>query len=87
MKTLLSTAALVAATSCGMAHAQGEATGAKKKRAFADIYTECGLGTMIAPKNAAVAAVTNVTWDLGTTAISSDDSSEDARAARNRRRH
>ncbi|VAW79165.1 hypothetical protein MNBD_GAMMA15-203 [hydrothermal vent metagenome] len=46
-------------------------------REFADIYTECGLGAMIAPKNEAVAAVTNVTWDLGTTAISSNVSSED----------
>ena len=46
-------------------------------RDFADIYTECGLGAMIAPKNAAVAAVTNVTWDWGTTAISSNISSPD----------
>jgi hypothetical protein len=47
-------------------------------REFADIYTECGLGAMIAPKNEAVAAVTNVTWDLGTTAISSNISSPDS---------
>lgn len=46
-------------------------------REFADIYTECGLGAIIAPSNQAVAAVTNVTWDLGTTAISSNISSED----------
>ncbi len=44
-------------------------------RDFADIYTDCGLGAMIAPKTPAVAAVTNVTWDLGTTAISSNISS------------
>lgn len=47
-------------------------------REFADIYTECGLGAMIAPNNDAVAAVTNVTWDLGTTAISSNISSPDS---------
>ena len=47
-------------------------------REFADIYTECGLGAMIAPSNAAVAAVTNVTWDSGTTAISSNASSPDS---------
>jgi len=46
-------------------------------REFADIYTECGLGALIAPRNGAVAAVTNVTWDLGTTAISSNISSPD----------
>lgn len=47
-------------------------------REFADIYTECGLGAIIAPNNGAVAAITNVTWDLGTTAISSDISSPDS---------
>jgi hypothetical protein len=47
-------------------------------REFADIYTECGLGAVIAPNNGAVAAVTNVTWDLGTTAVSSDASSADS---------
>lgn len=41
-------------------------------RDFADIYTECGLGAMIAPRNGTVAAITNVTWDLGTTAVSSN---------------
>lgn len=46
-------------------------------REFADIYTECGLGSLIAPSNTAVAAVTNVTWDSGTTAISSNISSPD----------
>ena len=46
-------------------------------REFADIYTECGLGSMIAPRNEAVAAVTNVTWDSGTTAISSNISCPD----------
>ena len=44
-------------------------------REFADIYTQCGLGAMIAPNNDVVAAITNVTWDLGTTAISSNASS------------
>lgn len=46
-------------------------------REFAEIYTECGLGAMIAPKHEAVAAVTNVTWDLGTTAVTSNVSSPD----------
>lgn len=46
-------------------------------REFADIYTDCGLGAMIAPNNAPVAAVTNITWDLGTTAVSSNVSSAD----------
>jgi len=53
------------------------AANAATDREFADIYTDCGLGAMIAPNNDAVAAVTNVTWDLGTTAISSNASSPD----------
>jgi len=44
-------------------------------REFADIYVDCGLGAMIAPNTPAVAAVTNVTWDLGTTAVISNASS------------
>lgn len=53
------------------------ASGQASAREFADIYTDCGLGALIAPKNGAVAAVTNVTWDLGTTAVSSNASSAD----------
>ncbi len=55
----------------------GVVSKAAAEREFADIYEECGLGAMIAPKNPAVAAVTNVTWDSGTTAISSNISSPD----------
>jgi hypothetical protein len=47
-------------------------------REFADIYIECGLGALIAPRHTAVAVVTNVTWDLGTTAISSNISSPES---------
>ena len=47
-------------------------------RTFAEIYTDCGIGAMIAPSNDAVATITNVTWDLGTTAISSNISSPDS---------
>ena len=47
-------------------------------REFADIYSECGLGSMIAPSNATVAIITNVTWDLGTTAVSTNISSPES---------
>lgn len=63
----------LAVASASMLLAAGQASA----REFADIYTDCGLGALIAPKNSAVAAVTNVTWDLGTTAISSNASSAD----------
>lgn len=68
MKKLIYTA--TAGVALIMAAAQPAAA-----REFADIYTDCGLGAMIAPNNSVVAAVTNVTWDLGTTAISSNASS------------
>ncbi len=41
-------------------------------RDFKDIYVECGLGSIIAPHNKYVAVSTNVTWDLGSTAISTN---------------
>jgi len=46
-------------------------------RDFADIYSECGLGAMIAPNNQACAVLSNFTWDYGSTAITSNISSPD----------
>jgi hypothetical protein len=53
------------------------ASQAASARDFGQIYTECGLGAMLFPTNDALAAITNVTWDLGTTAVSSNVSSAD----------
>ena len=36
------------------------------------IYTDCGLGGLIAQKTPWLAVTTNIVWDLGTTATSSD---------------
>jgi len=47
-------------------------------RDFGQIYEECGVGAMLAPKSPGTAAVTNVTWDSGTTAISSNITCPDA---------
>jgi len=46
-------------------------------RDFADIYSECGIGAMIAPNNQACAVLSNFTWDYGSTAITSNISSPD----------
>ncbi len=46
-------------------------------REFGEIYTQCGIGAMIFKKNETLAAISNITWDLGTTAISSDYSSQE----------
>jgi hypothetical protein len=51
---------------------------AAEKRDFAQIYIDCGLGALIAPRHDVVAVITNVTWDLGTTAISSELSSPES---------
>lgn len=41
-------------------------------RTFAEIYRECGIGALIAHDIPVLAIILNITWDLGTTAISSD---------------
>lgn len=58
-------------------------------RSFDKIYTECGLGGLIGAQASntstgnILAIITNVTWDLGTTAITSELSSPDACAGGN----
>ena len=47
----------------------------------ANPYSECGIGAAIFPDNGAAAAVSNVIWDLGTTAVSSATLSPDTCAA------
>lgn len=46
--------------------------GTASARDFASIYKECGLGALLFPDDPIIAVVTNVTWDLGTTAVSSE---------------
>jgi hypothetical protein len=65
----------IAFTAVAMSATQAQA--AAGNRDFGQIYTECGLGAMIFPTNEVLAAITNVTWDLGTTAVSSNVSSAD----------
>jgi hypothetical protein len=46
-----------------------------QQRDYVKTLKECGIGAMIAPSDETVAIITNVTWDLGTTAVSSNMSS------------
>ena len=53
-------------------------------RSFAEIYAECGIGAMLfnsessnSENGRTFAVISNIIWDLGTTAVSSDASSED----------
>lgn len=41
-------------------------------RDFGAIYIECGLGGLLVPKTPWAAVLTNIIWDLGTTAITSE---------------
>lgn len=51
---------------------------ASAQRDFAAIYKECGLGALLFPSDPIIAVITNVTWDLGTTAVSSELSSPES---------
>jgi hypothetical protein len=65
-----SIALMLAAASIGAG-----STAFANERDFGAILSECGIGAMIAPSNETVAVITNVTFDLGTTAVSSNASS------------
>jgi hypothetical protein len=41
-------------------------------------WKHCGIGAMIFEDNGAAAAISNIIWDLGTTAVTSQVSSEDS---------
>ena len=72
-KQIISAVALAAAAFAAMP-VQAQQGG----RDIGRIYTECGLGGAIAPTSDVVAAITNITFDLGTTAISSNISSPES---------
>jgi hypothetical protein len=40
-------------------------------------WQDCGIGAMVFPDNSVAAAISNVIWDLGTTAVTSASASED----------
>lgn len=69
MRKLIVAAALVA----GVAFSP-----AAQARDFGQIYTQCGLGGLIAGSVPWLAVITNITWDLGTTAISSEATTPEA---------
>lgn len=66
-KKLISAAAVALATLV--------AAPAASARPLADIYTQCGIGAMLFPDTHWAAVTSNIIWDWGTTAVSSDVSS------------
>lgn len=41
-------------------------------------WQDCGIGSMVFPDNGTASAISNVIWDLGTTAVTSNVSSQDS---------
>lgn len=76
INSLIGAAALTA-----MAITPAVADGHGGKRAFADVYAECGIGALLFnggdSTSTTLAIISNVTWDLGTTAHSSNYSSDE----------
>jgi len=50
-------------------------SGSSEKRTVTNAYADCGIGASVSPNNATRAIISNVLWDLGTTALSSQTSS------------
>lgn len=74
MKGKIFTAGLLAlavsATAPMQVQAQDDAFGGKNP------WMDCGIGAMIFPNHEVVAAISNIIWDLGTTAVTSATASE-----------
>jgi hypothetical protein len=51
-------------------------------RSLAEIYEECGIGAMLFKDSKTMAAISNVIWDLGTTATSTNVSSPETCAGK-----
>ncbi|KGJ96690.1 DUF3015 family protein [Thalassotalea sp. ND16A] len=74
-KTLLS--ALMVSSLAASALTSTAAVSAEQKENL-NPWTDCGIGAMIFTENGTAAAISNVIWDLGTTAVSSNVSSQNS---------
>ncbi len=71
LNTIILSATLAFPFSTSLVHAQGMG------EANVNPWQECGVGAMVFPNNGAASAISNIVWDLGTTAVSSALSSPD----------
>lgn len=60
------------------AEQKAEAEEPVKKQKVENAFTQCGIGAALFPKNEGLALLSNIIWDLGTTAVSSQTTSQDA---------
>jgi hypothetical protein len=72
MKKIITTVAAIAALSLTSTHSFAQDAEVKLNP-----WQDCGLGAMVFPDNGVAAAISNVIWDLGTTAVTSASASED----------
>ena len=73
-KAILSSLVASALSLTTMGTVAAEETNNKKLNPWAD----CGIGAMIFTSNGGAAAISNIIWDLGTTAVSSNISSQES---------
>jgi hypothetical protein len=73
MKKIITTVATIAALSLASTHSF-----AQDSKVKLNPWQDCGLGAMVFPDNGVAAAISNVIWDLGTTAVTSASASEDS---------
>lgn len=73
MKKIITTAVSIAALSLASTHSF-----AQDSKVKLNPWQDCGLGAMVFPDNGVAAAISNVIWDLGTTAVTSASASEDS---------
>jgi hypothetical protein len=72
-KLILSTLMISTLAASALMPVSAQAEGGKKLNP----WQECGIGAMVFPNNGAAAAISNIIWDLGTTAVSSNVSSQE----------
>mgnify|MGYP000126707543 CR=1 FL=1 len=72
-KTILSTLMIATITASALMPTSVQAESKKKLNPWQD----CGLGAMVFPNNGVAAALSNVIWDLGTTAVTTNVSSQE----------
>ena len=78
MKTaVISTLIVGALTLATMTSPTAQAANTKQLNPWQD----CGIGSMIFPSNGMAAAISNIIWDLGTTAVTSNVSSQNSCAS------
>ena len=72
MKKIITSVAAIVALSLANTHSF-----AQDSKANLNPWQDCGLGAMVFPDNGVAAAISNVIWDLGTTAVTSASASEE----------